>query len=363
MNDPIQKRFELWFRRKMIHMLGYFFRRQNTIPDGIDFNRCKYLFIRQDRIGDVLISTPLFALLKKYYPNAIIDVLLSENNYFVLENDPFVHKRWKYTKKLKDVIGLVRSLQRERYDFIIDLMDNPSATSTALCLLAHAKWNVGIEKENSYIYDILVPMLSRRDTHIIERIAQLLIPFKIQPSVEQLSIRYFTSTASDEFADQFMKQQRLSLRPLIGVNISAGDDVRFWGVENYQKLLNHIENHYPEFGALLLYQPSDVKRAKTIIESNSTSVLSPITATFDQFAALVKRLIILVTPDTSAVHLTSAFKVGAVVLYVQSNKALRIWEPFGTDYEVLVTAVDELSRISVEDVQDALKKLIQRRFK
>lgn len=360
MKDPIQKRIELWFRRLLIQLLGRLFQRKNTLQNNIDFNTCKFLFIRQDRIGDVLISTPLFGVLKKHYPRAIIDVLLSESNHFVLENDPLIHTRWMYRKKIGRIISLIRALRNECYDFVIDLMDNPSTTSTVLCLLINAKWNIGIDKDNRFVYDIIVPMLSRRETHIIDRIAQLLIPFHIDPRAEKFDVRYYTSFESEEFVNRFLRQKNMFSHPIIGVNISAGGDVRFWGVENFKGLLNHLRNMYPEYKSLLLFQPSDERRAQMIAESHQSVVLSPVTSSFDQFAAFVKRLSFLVTPDTAAVHLASAFKVGTVVLYVQSNKALRIWEPYGTDYECIVTDVDDLSMIPVTQVQDALGRLIQR---
>jgi len=363
MKDPLQKRIERWFRRLLIQLLGRLFRRKNTLHSNIDFNTCKYLFIRQDRIGDVLISTPLFGVLKKHYPRAIIDVLLSERNYFVLENDPLIHTRWMYRKKIGRIISLIRALRSEHYDFVIDLIDNPSTTSTVLCLLINAKWNIGIDKDNRFVYDIIVPMLSRRETHIIDRIGQLLIPFNIDPRTEIFAVRYYTSFESEEFVDRFMRKNNIFSHPIIGVNISAGGDVRFWGVENFKGLLNHLRNIYPEYMSLLLYQPSDERRAQMIAESNQRVVLSPVTSSFDQFAAFVKRLSFLVTPDTAAVHLASAFKVGAVVLYVQSNKALRIWEPYGTDYECIVTDVDDLSMIPITQVQDALERLIRRSHK
>ena len=359
MKDPIQKRIELWFRRLLIQLLGRLFQRKNTLQSNIDFNACKFLFIRQDRIGDVLISTPLFGLLKKHYPRALVDVLLSENNYFVLENDPLIHTRWMYRKKLGRIISLIRALRNEHYDFAIDLMDNPSTTSTVLCLLINAKWNIGIDKDNRFAYDILVPMLSRRETHIIDRIAQVLIPFHVDPHTEIFAVRYYTSAESEKFADSFAQKKNLSSYPIIGVNISAGNDARFWGLKNFKEFMNHLSCVYPEFKSLLLYQPSDELRAQMIAESNQSAVLSPVTSSFDQFAAFIKRLSFLVTPDTAAVHLASAFKVGTVVLYVQSNKALRIWEPYGTDYECIVTDGDDLSMIPVKQVQDALGRLVR----
>lgn len=91
-------------------------------------------------------------------------------------------------------------------------------------------------------------------------------------------------------------------------------------------------------------------------------ILSPVTKTFDQFAAFIKRLSFLISPDTSAIHLASAFFIPSVVLYVQSDKALRIWEPYKTDYEVVVTDVDDLSNIQVADVEAAFEKLIGRQL-
>jgi ADP-heptose:LPS heptosyltransferase len=363
MRDSFLKRIEILLRRFLIFVLGSFVSRRKLPPDTIDFNSSKILFIRQDRIGDVLISTPIFTSIKAHYPSAIVDVLLSENNHFVLMNDPFIRKRWIYRKNIGKVISLITSLRNEKYDFAVDMMDNPSVTSTFLCLFAGARWNVGIAKNNNYVYDIKVPMLSRSETHIVDRISQLLIPFHIDPKAEILSTRYFTSRESDEFAARFLSSNILCQRPLIGINISAGGEVRFWGIEQYRELLSFIADRYPELCPIVLYQPSDKEKARKICDGNKNIVLSPLTNTFDQFAAIIKQLTFLVSPDTSAIHLASAFNIPAVVLYVQSNKALRIWEPYGIEYEVVVTDVDDLSTIPVKDVQTALKKLIDRNRK
>jgi ADP-heptose:LPS heptosyltransferase len=360
MRDSFLKRFEIHLRRFLICALGFFVSRRNRLSNTIDINSSKILFIRQDRIGDVLVSTPIFTSVKTHYPSAIVDVLLSENNHFVLMNDSLVRKRWIYQKKIGKVISLARSLRKEKYDFAVDMMDNPSVTSTFLCLLSGARWNVGIVKDNNYVYDIKVPMLSRSETHIVDRIAQLLIPFHIDPTAENLSIRYSTSPESDDFVEVFLSANQLTKHQLIGINISAGGEARFWGIKNYRALLSFMTEKYPDLYQILLYEPAYKEKATKIVEGNKNVILSPLTQTFDQFAAFIKRLSFLVSPDTSAVHLASAFNIPSVVLYVQSDKALRIWEPYGADYEVVVTDVDDLSTIPVTSVESALKKLIDR---
>ena len=360
MSDPFPKNLEIWFRRKLVRILGFVFSRNAAQPHGLDYNGCKFLFIRQDMIGDVLVSTPLFAMLKNRYPHAVIDVLLSAKNHFVLENDPAVRKRWIYRKNIREIFPFLRAIRKERYDFAVDLMDNPSATSTILCLLAGARWNVGIAKENQFSYDIVVPLLSRRNTHIVERIAQLLIPFGIDPETERIAIRYHPSRESEGFADQTLDALNPGGRPVIGVNLSAGGEVRYWGTDHFIQFTRLLLTKYPEYAVLLLYKPAYFERAKTIAGSASGVLLSPVTKSFDQFAALIRRLSLLITPDTSAVHLASAFHIPAVVLYVQSDKGLRIWEPYGTEYETLVTDVDDLRTIPVADVATATEKLLQR---
>jgi ADP-heptose:LPS heptosyltransferase len=351
------KPLEIGFRRFLLRALGLFVKRGRALPDSFDFSTKKYLFVRQDRIGDVLVSTPLIHVLKTKYPESTVDFLLSSNNHFVLSNEPLVRKRWIYRKTLMSAVDIVRSLRRERYDFVIDLMDNPSATSTVLCALAGGTWNVGLSKENAYSYDIVVPLLSRRDFHIIDRLAALLNVFGIRTDEMNLKVRYNVLEENKNAASRFLEQELGRSDRVIGVNISPGEGTRFWGTEHYQGLIRWLKSRYTDCTVLVLYQPADKKVAQSIVSPFSDVVLSPETKTFDEFAALVERLRILITPDTSAVHLAAAFSIPSVVLYVQSNKDLRIWEPYGSPTESLVADVDDLSTISVDQVTQACERL------
>lgn len=334
-------------------------RSRRSFKGGLDFNTCKFLFVRQDRIGDVLISTPLFEVVKRHYPGAIVDALLSSNNHFVLQNDPCIRKRWIYDKRLVSSWKLLRDVRRERYDFVIDLMDNPSATSTIICLLSGARWTVGLEKENDYVYDIVVPLLSRRDSHIVDRIAQLLVPFNINPDKEQLRIRYNISNESQDFARAIFKRSELLTRNTIGINISAGHDVRFWGVDNFRKLIELLRERHRQRRFLILSKPAHHGFAEQIAHGFPDVTLGPTTDSFDRFAGLVSMVSLLITPDTSAVHLAAAFGIPAVVLYVQSDKNLRVWDPYRSRSEILIADIDDLRVILPEAVAEAVGRLLR----
>ena len=353
------KPVEIGFRRVLLRVLGLFVKRGRVLPRSVNFAEKKYLFVRQDRIGDVLVSTPLIYALKSKYPEATVDFLLSSNNHFVLANEPLVRNRWIYKKTLASAISILRMIRRERYDFVIDLMDNPSATSTILCMLAGGEWNVGLSKDNAYAYDVIVPLLSRRDYHIIDRLAALLTVFGIARESMTLRVHYNILDESGAFASQFLKSQSLHESRLIGVNISPGEGTRFWGTEHYQALIRWLRSQWPENPVMVLYQPSDREVAESIVRPFPDVFLSPETKTFDQFAAFVQRLWMLITPDTSAVHLAAAFNIPSVVLYVQSDKDLRVWEPYGSVSATLVADVDDLRAIPVEQVTQGCLMVIQ----
>ena len=353
------KTLERGVRRALLSSLRILSRRKKNLPPGLDFNACKVLFIRQDRIGDVLISTPLFAALKHHYPGIVIDVFMSRNNHFVLANDSQIRKRWVYTKQLFSAIRTLRDIRSERYDFVVDLMDNPSATSTIVLLLAKGKWNVGLKKDNDYACDIVIPLKSRKESHIVERIAQLLSVFGIDPEREKFQIHYTTSPENDRQVEEFLIASGKASYPLIGVNISAGSDTRFWGMANYRKLVHWLVEQYPSSCVVVLSKPSDRERVGEVKNGIPGVLVAPET-TFDSFAAWIRRLSALVSPDTSAVHLAAAFQIPSVILYVQSDRDLRIWEPYNTVCEPLVTQVNDLATIPVHEVNEAILRLFAR---
>lgn len=351
------KNVEIGFRRLLLRVLALFIKRGKLLPPEMDFNNCKFLFVRQDRIGDVLVSTPLFAALKGRYQSATVDILLSRNNSFVLDNEPLIRKRWVYDKNLFSIIKLLQNMRAEHYDFVIDLMDNPSATSTLLLALAGGAWNVGLAKENSYVYDVNVPLLSRKDTHIVDRLLELLKVFKVAGDKTSFRLRYQVAASSAMFAEEFWRKQDLIGRAVIGANISPANGARYWGVKNFRDLLKSLQEVYSNNPILLLFDPSEKIQAAEIAMSFPNVILSPETHSFDQFAALIQRLSLLVTPDTSAVHLAAAFQIPSVVLYVQSNKDLRIWDPYNAPSETLVTDVDDLTTIPPQKVLAAIRRL------
>ena len=87
-------------------------RKYNGKPD-------KILFIRNDKIGDAVITLPVLRDLKLNYAEIQIHVLCSEINSFVF-NDDFIYKRIIYSHS--DWKTQIKKLQSEKYDAVFDLV-------------------------------------------------------------------------------------------------------------------------------------------------------------------------------------------------------------------------------------------------
>lgn len=356
MTPSLLKSSEQLFRSVLLRILARLVRRQAPAPSAIQLSKARILLIRQDRIGDVLVSTPFVSALSRRLPACTLDMLVSNNNVAAVEGVDGLRHAWIYTKNIVESIRLIRNIRRERYDVAVDLMDNPSATSTVFVLLSGARWTMGLDKANAFAYDIRVPLLSRKDVHIVDRIAELLRPFGIDPSKEDLRIRFSVGAKHAEEARRLLGKTRA--KRLIGLNISAGSEARYWGTDRFTELVRGLHRAFPRSRVVLLSKPSDRLRAESIAAADASYATAISSSSFGVFAALARECSLLITPDTSAIHLAAAYKVPCIGLFIQTDPALRIWAPYRSPHRSLTSKIDSLSPITPESVIAAARELM-----
>jgi len=106
--------------------------------------RKKILVIRNDKIGDFMLSWPSFALLKKQYPETEITALVPEYTAPLAEKCEWIDKVLIDNKKksfIPDVLSLAKKIKQNNYDLSISLFSE-SRTSASLWL-ARVKKRIG----------------------------------------------------------------------------------------------------------------------------------------------------------------------------------------------------------------------------
>lgn len=339
------KRLEIFFRRLLLKLLLLFktSKRYKELP-AISENY-RILFIRLNRIGDALITTPLLSVLKKKL-NCHITVLASTQNYFIFDNPGLVDEIIIYNKKTQNLFSLIKLINRKEYNIIVDLHDDVSTSVSYLVAFSNSKFKVGLNKENNKLYTNVVKKLNSANYHVVERIMEFSKVFNVSPESSNGNIIYTPKNESIKVAGSFIHKHYQTKNFLIGINISAGSDARFWGVINYKSLISLLDSY--GVNILLLCIERDLKNAWEISGRDIQIFYRPL---FDEFAAMVKQLDFLFTPDTSIVHIASAFKIPMFGMYVKYNTNDMIWYPYKSHYEAIITSEPTIENVSFDTVK------------
>ncbi len=117
---PLKLRF---FRTKNTGFLTLTDRIISFLKPSKKYNKgipSKILFIRNDKIGDSLVTLPVLRDLKLNYPDIKIHVLASELNYFIFKDLKFIDKIYIYN--FPGWTATFSSLKSEMYDTVVDLV-------------------------------------------------------------------------------------------------------------------------------------------------------------------------------------------------------------------------------------------------
>ena len=328
----------------------------------VKFNRI--LFIRLNRIGDALVTTPVLHLIKKKL-NPKIHILADKKNYFVYNNNPDVDEIIIFKKGIKGINEILNFIKKENIDTIVDLHYDISTTVSYIIALSNAMNKFGIEKENKIIYTKTVPQLDSKSTHIVTRLLELAKLFNIKADNSKNWIGYYPDYISLRKADDFLKKTFTSKNFLIGINISAGSEARFWGVEKFKSLIDFLLTYKAQAGInlniLIITAPKDLHYAENIIHDKTNQAAIFSSENFDEFAAIISNLSIIFTPDTAAVHIASAFHIPVFGIYVHDTDDM-IWSPYGVDFEYVSTRNSNLKNIDFEEVKNKLKPFLDKRL-
>ena len=350
------KEFEIFLKNLLLRLLLLFNPKRKNNKELKINKSSKLLFIRLNNIGDALVTTPLIGEIKKQ-TGCQIYVLADRKNHFIFTHNKDVDFVWKFEKGLGGLFRTAKKIDTENFDAIVDLHDDVSTTVSFLLALCKTPNKLGLEKSNSKIYSKTTPKLDTVNHHVIERNAELgkLLNLKIEN--KNLNVVYTPKPESFVKVDEYLNEKFKTKKYLLGVNISAGGDARFWGVENYKKLLAFIKEY--DVNVLLLTLMRDIKEAYEIAGYDQPVYQTP---SFDEFSAMISRLNFLFSPDTSTIHLASAFEVPVFGIYVKYNTQDMIWSPYKSDFDCVVTLEPTLKNMTFEEVKTKLKPFLEKQL-
>ena len=320
----------------------------------------RILIIRPDKLGDMLITLPTIKAIRDAYPHAKIDILVGKVN-LPLRNQLLLYADnvLLYDKTLKSIVELFYKLPKNCYDIAIDPLDNPSTTSGYLMKLSRAKYRVGIHKSNAHVYTHCVVAKDRATVHIVERAAQVLLALGINPELISLAIPYHIDVHIRESSRMALQNAGVDLsKSLIMINIAGALQDRILEPEAAIPWILSIKEQLDEQHVQLMIcgEKKHEKRLQLIAESTDI-LIAPFVTSYQQFAGLLAGSSMLISPDTSVLHLISAFKIPCLAFFVQDNSGTKLWTPYQSPNEYILTKGPTVNVIPADEIINAFNSL------
>ncbi|MBD3401966.1 hypothetical protein GF420_03650 [candidate division GN15 bacterium] len=329
-------------------------------PSGMQ----RVLFIRPDRIGDTVTSLPLFDCLRKAHPHLKLSILASTKNISLVQHDPRFEHVFLYRRSVMKDIAEIRSIRQVGFDCVVDLLADDSVTClflTQLCGPVAARLGVRKRRFAQY-YDYTFHPGDDSDLHMIDINLHMLEAFGITERASGYATPYVDRETAERTDRYFESIRTPDISFMVGINLSQRGPNRFWGMEKWEQLTRRILDRYPEALVVLITAPPDRERGDKLETKFSARVVQ-VEPNLDLtgISAVLSRLDILISPDTSLVHIARSFKVPVVGFYPEYKGIYRQWSPYGQpEGLVLSPGEDNIFRITVDQAIATFERLVEK---
>jgi ADP-heptose:LPS heptosyltransferase len=361
------RKIEIAWRAVWMRLLGWMLPgpRETTLPPPSN-SQYRVLFIRYERIGDMIMATSLIRAIAKSLPSGKVDVLATPTTAPVLEGNPYVGNVLTLERRsFRSYMDTMKRVRRERYTVMVDgRINNPKIfTSTPLLMYAgNARFRVGAGGDKRpKIYNVSVPEWNRV-THYIEGSKHLAVPFGVKPEEVDWQPEIFLSDEERGGAEDRWKEARALLgshstptgiTKCLLVNLSASEPKRRWPDGKFIATLQGARARAPQMPMIVIGLPSEWSSVQQV--AHAVKALPVATPKLRDAFALVGTADLVFTPDTSISHAASAFRKPSLVLLKREH---RPYAPYNTPGEVLAWNESEIQQLPHERVSDALEKLL-----
>lgn len=350
MADNFLKKIELKFKKVMENFIN-----GNIPPDLFTIDKQinpkkikKILLLRQDRIGDLLISSSFVRNLKLLIPEAQIDILLSNKNIgAIYAIKKYINHTYIYDKRLSSIFKLSKEMNNHNYDLVIDLFDNPSSTSSIFLKLLKNTYKIGFDKKNRNSYNLVIPLPDKKSTHPVDRLFQFFSIFGINPNELNKDLEYDIS--------DIQMNENSSNKNKLAINIAGSTRSKFWGINNNIELIKLINSKFPEI-KINLFGTKDYEIELNEISKSTKVEIAKYTKSFHEFALDILKNDIIITPDTSVVHLAASTKTPCIIFY-EGNDFAMPWTPYNSPFKMITTKNESIQSITPEMAFKAFEEL------
>jgi len=342
----------------------------------------KVLVLKRDKIGDLLLTTPLLAQLKTSLAGVETHVLANDYNAWVVAGNPHVDRLWVYRRVRHggslslgaawDWIWQRLALRRERYDWVIVANGDESPRAIRRGLSLGGVRTVARCADASRYSGLTDPLPRDVSSHEVERLMGLLFPLGVKNLDKKICPSYILPDASSAFARGWLAERGLAPGKYVVLGLGARRpkkqpgtaQVLAWSAQFRQRWgLETVFMWTPGKSGDPLY-PGDDDVAQPVLVAASLGhapQIHPFRGPIAEALGLIWSARTSIFPDSGLMHFAAASPGGVLGLFAEADvsPAPAQWAPRGPKVDWL-EAAKSVSELPDELVYGRLERLLAR---
>jgi lipopolysaccharide heptosyltransferase II len=286
----------------------------------------KVLFVRLRSIGDTVLATSAVNALRRFLPDAQIDILVEDWVAPVLAEHPSLSSVISLERNsLAARARIAREIRASGYDVVYNL--HGGTTSTFLTRASGARHRVGYESyQYAKLHNHQAPSASflwgQEKTHSVEQQLALLgwtgVPVTDRPATQLAITQTATFVIQERLRDSKLEGKRLAL-----IHPAAAFATKQWAAENFARVVEYLER--ADFSSVAIVGPGQDKVLDEL-QRNCSAPITTFNLSLPEVSALASRAELFVGNDSGIAHMAAAVGTPSVVIFGSSNIAH--WRPW-----------------------------------
>jgi heptosyltransferase-3 len=342
------------------------------------------LVVKLRHHGDVLLTSPVFSVLKHYAPHAELDALVYGETAEMLGDHPAIaniytiDRAWKrkpWPARARHEWELMQQLRARRYDLLIHLTESYRGALLALWLAPRASVAQRYHRRGRFWNRIFTHVYSipQKPRHRVELHLDALRRIGLHPLPEERRLTLIPGEEAEASVDGLLRQANLAHGQFIQLHPTSRWLFKSWPIDKYAALVDALQAGGERVVLTAAPAEQELQFAHAVIAAASAPVVD-LTGrlTLKQLAALTARAKCFVGVDSAPMHIAAAMNTPTVALFGPSGDLE--WGPWQVPAKIITSShtcrpcgldgcgngkVSEcLVEIPVAQVVDAIRTLI-----
>jgi len=326
----------------------------SSLKDPVDASVVRRaLVIKLRHHGDVLLTSPVFTVLKRAASGVEIDALVYQDTAPMLEGHPAItaihaiDRNWKRQGLLAQATaerGLLAALRARRYDLVVHLTEHPRGAW--LTRLLRPRYSVARDLEGahrlwrtSFTHYYRLPRTTPRHTVECNLDALRRIGFQPDPSEKQLVMR--PDAASAARVNALLAQHGLAPQAFVQLHPGSRWLFKCWPAQNYAGLLERLAGDGMRVALTGAPDPRERALVDAILAATSAATRARVVdltgqLSLRELAALTREARAFVGVDSAPMHIAAAMDTPCVALFGPSGDIE--WGPWGVAHRIIASS-------------------------